>query len=343
MLDTLQFWAYRVSTITRSIKTLYSLPPEKVKSFVDSYRIYDYDWEDEETLVRELGKNYVEEVRNKIVDWYSVLNHLCAIGQVEKMYIPPAIDLSKNLLENQDLFEEMMCKDLKLKKGKQALDIGCGRGRVASHMAKMSGAHVTGINTGHDQLESGKRYAARHHLPCHFQWGDVNAISFPEESFDAVYEVQVVFSLSKNLEKVFRDIYKILKPGGRFAGLDWASLENFNPTDAHHKDLLRRIKPLIGAVGTPAASHAIELLKKVGFKIIKAENASLNGKQAPLIQKADKFFVRATNAIAFLTKYKLIPAHFKVLFDRLVQDADAFIEADEKGLFTSSYYFVAEK
>lgn len=342
-MTTLKFWLYRVSTIGKSIKTLYTLPPEKVDAFVNSYQVYDYDWSDEQTLIKDLGKDYLQEVRKKVVDYYCVLNHLLAIGQVEKMYIPPSLDLSKSIMQNQDLFEERMCKDLGAKKGNKLLDIGCGRGRVASHMARMSGAHVTGINPDHDQLESAKRYSERHGLPCTFQWGDVNALSFPDNTFDHIYEIQVVFSLSRNLGEVFKNIHRMLKPGGRFGCLDWVSKEKYNPKDPHHQDLLRRIKPLIGAIGTPGCLEVAELLKKAGFKILKAEDVSLNGMQAPLIQKADKFFTRVGKTIEFLVKYKMIPAHFKRMFDRLTQDADAFIEADEMGITTSSYYVLAEK
>ena len=45
-------------------------------------------------------------LQRKLVDYYGVLNHLCSLGHIEKMYIPPAIDLSKSVLANQALFEQ---------------------------------------------------------------------------------------------------------------------------------------------------------------------------------------------------------------------------------------------
>jgi sterol 24-C-methyltransferase len=48
-------------------------------------------------------------------------------------------------------------------------------------------------------------------------------LPFEDQSMDAVYQVQV-FSYSKDLEKLFSDIYRILKPGGRVACLDWFRL-----------------------------------------------------------------------------------------------------------------------
>jgi sterol 24-C-methyltransferase len=343
----MQFLAYRLSTIVKSFKTLYTLSPSKIEAFLNSYIIYDHDWVNEKEMLETFGPNYAEEVQKKLVDYYSVLNHLCSIGQVEKMYIPPAIDLQSSIISNQKLFERMMCKDLGLAPGQRALDIGCGRGRVANHMASLSGAHLVGMNIDPDQLESAKKFALSRKLSsrCEFIKGDLNQIPypFPDASFDHIYEIQCIFSLSKDLGKTLREVHRLLKPGGRFGALEWASLNKYDPENPHHKNLMKKIKPLIGAIGTHSVDHCVHLLKEAGFKILKNENVSLNGLQAPLIENADKFFTRINRLINFCVRYKILPVHFKTLFDRLTQDGDAFIEADRLGLVTSSHYFLAEK
>ena len=58
-----------------------------------------------------MGKDYYKEIQKKLIDYYSVLNHLCALGQVEKMYIPPAMDLSVSIMANQVLLEQKMARD----------------------------------------------------------------------------------------------------------------------------------------------------------------------------------------------------------------------------------------
>ena len=342
----LQFWYYRLSTVFKSFRTLCKLSPEKVDAFLNSYNIYDHDWSDEEAMKRDMGPNYYQEVQRKLVDYYSVLNHLCAIGQVEKMYIPPAIDLSASIIGNQNLFEEKMAKDIFAAPGKNILDIGCGRGRVASHVASLSGANVTGINIDPDQLASAEMFASSRGLSdrCHFQRGDLNALPLPfaDASLDAVYQIQV-FSLSKNLEALLKDIYRVLKPGGRLACLDWVHLRKYDATNPYHLELMKKIKPLIGAIGTISVEQYISALKNAGFEIVVEENASVGGYQAPLIEKADKFFNRVRKLIYRLVQWKILPAHFRTLFDRLTKDGEALIEADRLGLVTTTYYFLAEK
>jgi sterol 24-C-methyltransferase len=342
----LQFWFYRLGTALKSMKTLHSLPKEKIEAFLNSYNIYDHDWANEAELIEKMGLDYYQQVQKKLVDYYSVLNHLCSIGQVEKMYIPPAIDLSASIIANQSLYEKRMCQDLGIKPTDHVLDIGCGRGRVASHVASLTGACVTGINIDPNQLESAKWFAKGNSLTeqCQFKIGDLNNIPLPfdDSSLDHIYHIQV-FTYSKDLPALARDIYRMLKPGGKIACLDWVRLKDYSPDNSEHAELMKRIKPLIGAIGTPSVEEYENAFKQAGFNIVISENASIDGLQAPLIENADKFFTRATKAINFLVKWRLLPKHFKALFNRLTQDGQAFVEADRKRLVTTSYYIVAQK
>ncbi len=344
--DKLDFWMYRLKTVSRSFKVLYTLPPDKLNAFLDSYAIYDLDWADEATMTKEFGPNYSDVIKAKLIDWYSVINHLCALGQVEKMYIPPAMDLAKGIIENQNLFERRMAADLGLKKGSKVLDVGCGRGRIASHMAAHTGAKVTGVNIDHDQLESAKKFSKSKGLSkqVQFQEWDLNKIPFPFEdgAFDAIYEVQV-FSLSKDRVKLFKDLYRMLKPGGKFGCLEWIILDKYDQNNRHHAHLMKQIKPLIGAIGNPTAQRYADDLREAGFNVIVDENASIDGLQSRLIDKADKFYTKAAKALDFLVKAKILPKHFNVLFERLSRGGQAFVEADRLRLVTTSHYFVAQK
>ena len=346
LLPQVRYWFYRVSTVLRSMKTLYTLPPEKVKSFVDSYDVYNHDWKDEEELIQSFGPDYYKAMKQQVIDYYSVLNHLCAIGEVEKMYIPAAMDLSKSFTENQKLYERKMCRDLGIGKGSKVLDIGCGRGRIASHVATFTNAHVTGMNIDTNQIESANQYILGKGLTdrCQFRIADLNdlPLPFPDNSFDAVYEVGV-FTYSKDLKKLFQEIRRILKPGGKFAALDWIRLPNFDPSNPHHADLMRRIKPLVGAIGTPSMEEFAGSLEEAGFNLLANENASIDGLQAPLIENADQFFSRVTKGVELLVRYKVLPAHFKTLFDRMTKDGEAFVEADRLRLVTSSHYVLGQK
>jgi sterol 24-C-methyltransferase len=106
---------------------------------------------------------------------------------------------------------------------------------------------------------------------------------------------------------------------------------------------MRNIKPLIGAVGTPTPASMQKALEAAGFRIVSMGNASQDGLQAPLIERAEAYFETAKWLLNRLVALRVLPRHFKILFERLTKDGRSFIEADRARLITTSYQWVAEK
>jgi len=266
---------------------------------------------------------------------------------VEKMYIPPAMDLSLSIFGNQLLWEEKgMADKLDIGPGKKVLDVGCGRGRIAHHVASYSGAHVTGLNIDKSQLQLGREFAKATGMESQlaFVHGNYNdGLPFPDESFDALYHVQAL-TYAKDLPALLKDMYRVLKPGAKISFLDWFKLPAYNPEDPHHKKLLREVKAVIGAVKTPAPEEYNTLLEEAGFKVISSQEASEDGgHQWQLVSQAEFFFESAKSIVSFLAKYGLIPKHFDVLLHRLTEGGQSFVEADKLSLFTTSWQIIAQK
>ncbi len=327
-----QLAIYRLKTVLQSLVKIYKLPQKQIDLFLQSYALFDKE------------KIDISDEKN-IIAYYSVLNHLCAIGEVEKMYIPAVMDASKGIYENQMLFERQMSKDLDIKSGDKVLDIGCGRGRVAANVASMTQANVVGLNIDDVQLESAKKFASLSGLDdrCRFLKGSLNVpLPFEDATFNALYEIQVL-TYAKNKEAVFAEMFRVLKPGGKLSFLDWVLLDNFDPKVKRHRDLLKRIKPLIGAVDTPTVPEIKTALENVGFNVLVSKDASVGGHQADLIEKADKFYNRTQKIISCMVKLRLLPKHFSVLIDRLTKDGESFVEADRLGIVTTSFQTIAQK
>ena len=334
----------RMETALRSFRILKNLTKEQVDNFMNSYIIYDLDWADEAAMREALGPDYQKRVGECLRDYYSVLNHMCAIGELEKMYIPPVMDLHANLTVNQTLYEESIAEELQLPERPRVLDLGCGRGRVAAHMTLLTGARVTGLNIDHDQVGSAIAFNKQRRFSNEFIRADFNdlPLPFPDAEFDGFYQIQA-FSLCKDIPKLCNELFRVLKPGARLSLLDWASLDAFDPEDLYHQKLMSRIKPLIGAVGTPTPKSLAEDLESAGFTVLRTNNASIDGLQSPLIERADGYFRTAKIAVLGLVRVGLLPAHFRTLFNRFTQDCDAFVEADRARLITTSYHWLAQK
>jgi sterol 24-C-methyltransferase len=170
-----------------------------------------------------------------------------------------------------------------------------------------------------------------------------NPFPFENETFDALYHVQAL-TYAQDLVKLLKEMNRVLKPGAKISFLDWFKLPKYNPEDAHHRKLLREVKAVIGAVYTPSPEEYVAALKEAGFEVIFSGEASVDGgHQYPLVMQADYFYTTVKSVVDFLVSIRLIPAHFKVLLERLTEGGESFVEADKLGLFTTSWQFIAQK
>jgi sterol 24-C-methyltransferase len=325
---------YRLRTRLAAFSHLATLDQGAVDAFLRSRALFDGDW-----------TSGSEKSEAQIVDYYAVMNHLCALGNVEKMYIPPVRDPAANVTENQLLFEQDMMRDIRASRGARVLDIGCGRGRVASHVAERTGARVIGINIDRDQLDNAREFVRRRGLEqrCEFHERSLNdPLPFADASFDAAYQIQA-FTYARDKDAVFRDLLRVLRPGSRFSYLDWVLLPAYDPENEEHVDLVRRTQPYIGAVDTPTVAEVEASMKKAGFTIVRSENASIGGSQSALIASERQHFAWLRTLVAWGVRSGLLPRHIPLLLNHLKRDAEAFVRADAMGLATTCYQIVAEK
>jgi ubiquinone/menaquinone biosynthesis C-methylase UbiE len=103
---------------------------------------------------------------------------------------------------------------LALKAGEHVLDIGAGTGRLTEFAAGLVGPQ--GRVIGIDPLESRIEIARLRQSPTlTFETGHAEDLSrFGETQFDAVY-LNSVFHWIDEKDRVLREIYRVLKPGGR--------------------------------------------------------------------------------------------------------------------------------
>jgi sterol 24-C-methyltransferase len=325
---------YRLWTRVHALYSLATLDESDHSKFHDSYILFDGDWSNNN------GKK-----ESHIIDYYRVINHLCALGNVEKMYIPPLLDEKAGVIRNQELYERKMMADIDLPpdgshSDKKVLDIGCGRGRIAMHAAKATGAFVEAMNIDPSQIANAKNFSKRIGLDSqtNFKVASFNCpLPFQDAYFDAAYNVQA-FSYSMDKEALFREIYRVMKPGAKFTLLEWVLLDNFDPKDAEHVDYVKKTMPFIGAVDTIHYSVFENAMRKAGFEILLSEDASIGGHQGPLInsERAHYAWIRT------FAKY-FLPQRFTTMLLRLKVYAEAFVMADKLRIATTSYQIVCKK
>lgn len=125
---------------------------------------------------------------------------------------------------------EALLEDGEVKPG-LALDIGCGRGENAIMLA-MNGFDVTGIDLAEIAISDAKAKAAERYVNVNFVVGDILRMDqlFKESEFDVVIDSFLFHTMSDEERTIFaRQIYKVLKPGGRYFMLCFSDKDPAGP------------------------------------------------------------------------------------------------------------------
>lgn len=105
---------------------------------------------------------------------------------------------------------------LNIKPGDKVADLGCGVGGPMREIATFTGATVVGVNNNAYQCQRGTYLNIKADLngQCSFVKGDFMNLDFPDNTFDAVYAIEALCH-APNIVTVFKEIMRVLKPGGR--------------------------------------------------------------------------------------------------------------------------------
>ncbi|MCX6013124.1 MAG: arsenite methyltransferase [Chloroflexi bacterium] len=155
-----------------------------------------------------------------------------------------------------------------LKDGEIVLDLGCGGGIDCFLAAKKVGAKgkVIGLDIKKDMISLAWKNAILSGITnVEFRLGEMESIPVDDGSIDVVIS-NCVINLSPNKDKVFKEIYRVLKPGGRLCVSDIVTLE----------DLPRHIRENLDAwaacvAGALDKDDYLSKIKTAGFDKIKVE------------------------------------------------------------------------
>ncbi len=104
----------------------------------------------------------------------------------------------------------------------QAVDLGCGPGRLVVELARRSSdLRVTGIDLSEEMLAQGRHNARRAGVAdrVSFRQGDAQQIPFPDASLDLVVSTLSLHHWS-DPAAVLDEIARVLRPGGSFLVFD---------------------------------------------------------------------------------------------------------------------------
>jgi ubiquinone/menaquinone biosynthesis C-methylase UbiE len=115
--------------------------------------------------------------------------------------------------EKKPLDREILQRFSQIVKDKKPVwDFGCGPGQTTRYLADL-GVEISGLDISAESL----RQAGKLHPEIHFRKGNLLDLEFEDRSIGGIVAFYAIVHFSeKQVERAFREIWRVLQPGGAF-------------------------------------------------------------------------------------------------------------------------------
>ncbi len=331
---------YRARTALDGLRRLAALSDEDKQACIDAYKFFQRMQAGEET-------DTADETA-AVAAYYKVLNNLLSVFDLEKLYIPPQLDETLGLYGNQLLCEQAVLEALALSDpaGSHLLDMGCGRGRISHHFATLTGGQVSGYNIDPDQIGNAESWAEQCEMSdrLHFQVGNHHdPLAYPDQVFDGCFSFQAVWPFFKKheLDDHAAEMFRVLKPGARYACSEYLLTPFFSWDDPEHVALHRLFLPTLAATQSMYPADVCAALERAGFTILLS--APSKSEAWPICEQKRDLILMARRLIRTLEAVKLMPPWVEESLELLQTGGQAWTDAEKAKIADLNWRIVAQR
>lgn len=159
--------------------------------------------------------------------------------------------------------------------GETVLDVGCGTGSLTLLAKATAGTQgrVYGIDAAPEMIQVARQKATRQQGEVNFQVGLIEALQFPEATFDVVLSSLMFHHLPDDLKHSgLAEIYRVLKPAGRLVIVDMKGSTGFMQHLSlaglvHHRLTtgVQQLPPLLAEAGFTGIETGNMPMMQVGY------------------------------------------------------------------------------
>lgn len=188
---------------------------------------------------------------------------------------------------------------------------------------------------------------------------------FPEASFDAVYSIEATVH-APSLQGAYSEIYRVLKPGGRFGVYEWVMTDQFDNANIDHRRIRWGIERGYSIATMVKMSEARAAMGASGLELEVQKDLAVNddkldvapwywpmGSELKHVQtawdflsllKKNRFGALVTAVfLCILEAVGIAPAGTTKVANIMGKGGDALVEGGILGLFTPMYLMVGQK
>lgn len=122
----------------------------------------------------------------------------------------------------ENRFRQLALQNLSIERNTKILDLCCGAGQTTKFLVQKSN-YVTGLDVSPVALNR-----AKNNVPeATYVEGLAQNIPLPDSQFDLVHTSSALHEMTTpELEQIFQEVYRVLKPGGVFTLVDFHQTKN---------------------------------------------------------------------------------------------------------------------
>ena len=198
----------------------------------------------------------------------AVDEHATAVTRARYQRLSRFYDLMVMLPERR--FRPWRQKAWALVQGPRVLEVGVGTGKNMPFWSR--DMCLTAIDLTPGMLERSRRRAAKLALQADLHLGDVQALDFPDASFDTIVATFVFCSVPDPVMGL-RELKRVVKPGGRIV-----LLEHMRSPNIFMGKLMDLLNPLVVRVmGANINRRTLENVRAAGLIVERVENLGMGG------------------------------------------------------------------
>jgi len=181
---------------------------------------------------------------------------------------------------------------------------------------------------------------------------------FEDNKFDAAYQIEAT-AHAPDKAGCYREILRVLKPGGVFAGYEWCLTDQYDPEDPEHREIKKNIEIGNGLPDIATTEEVLEALRAAGYEAVTGRDCAKDARPGfehpwylyltPSYFSPTRFQFTpigqwlAAKALELLEKIHLVPKGTSGVQGILLKGAIGLSAGGTSGVFTPMFFHYGRK